>query len=319
MPMSLLALADPRPLAPRRRRVLRPQFGPVLALLLILAMTACVAPAEPAHPSAGAGTKYSAVLIYEAIPSVEVDAPALAAAEWNAREALAATLLAEVVPGVLAAVGIDAGEARSALTQGGWRGRSSVSLRTHLPADDDQADRAAAALGYVLRQYAVLVLDPEPAPAKGVPLVRVGLSKGRFGPALAHAFFAHAGTVADGLATGYTAVDEELWFINVRAADGSPVSGLTDAAFEAALRKAAAGFTEATVRIVGTRMIEARLVSDDWAAPPEAARYRARLAQLGAEAWAALDAARSKHTRIVRAAEAALAGRESPTGSLIDD
>lgn len=310
--MSLIQRAPARAHRPqrRRRRVLMLRLGIVLTLLLVVAATTGLARAA-SHLAAA--TDPAPVLIYEAIPSVEVAAPALAAADGATCEALAATVLADVVPDVLAAVGTDAHAARSALTQGGWRGRSSVSLQTRVVADDAQADRIAAALGYVLRQYAVLVVDPHPAPARGVRLVRVGLDGARFDGRLAHAFFVHAGQVASGLSAGYTAVDGELWFINVRAADGRPDSGIADAPYSVALRLAAASFADAPARVVGTGRIEARLVADDWAAAPEARQYRARLGSLAPDAWAALDAARAEHSRIVRAAEAALTATEPAT------
>lgn len=233
-------------------------------------------------------------LFYEAVPGAQVQAGTLESAPFAVRNAFAARVAGELVPAVLRALGHDPAAAVTELTVGGWRLRTNPSLHTALPLADAEADRLAAALGFVLRQDSVLVADLTQGDGRtGSVLVTLP----RLTPDRAQRFFAHAATVHAGLGGGYTAFGDVLLFLNVTGDDGQPYSGLSDGAFADALGRAARGFPAA--RLTATGLADARFVGNDWTAAPDGEDYARRLAP---GTVTTLRTLRDRHTALLRAA-----------------
>lgn len=236
------------------------------------------------------------LLSHEALPSAGTDLD-FAASTYEERAALTAAALAELSPRVAAAVGVDPERIDTEVTPGGYLLRTNASLQARGVMSDAEADRLAAALGYVYRQWSVLVSQPDD-PAEGrTGYVALGFPEGALTPALAQAFFEHAAQVHDGLGGGYTAFGDEMLFLNVRDGDGAPYSGLQDIDFAARLGLAAGAFAQAQVKIAGAGRAEARFVGNDWAASPDGGDYAAVIGD--PEALAALDGLRAEHEALV--------------------
>jgi hypothetical protein len=108
----------------------------------------------------------SYLLSYEATPSAGFDLPKLEAAGYDERAAFAAKVLAEIVPKIADAVGVDANDLDTEVTPGGYLLKTNASLQTEAEVTSAEADRFAAGLGYVFRQYSVLVSGLDDASAK---------------------------------------------------------------------------------------------------------------------------------------------------------
>ncbi|HYD67925.1 hypothetical protein [Azospirillum sp.] len=264
----------------------------VLGLAGLLALPGLPVAAEPVQR-----------LFYEAVPAMseargpEATAPeagALDKAPFAVRSAFAARVAGELVPAVLRALGHDPAAAVTELTVGGWQLRTNPSLHTALPLADAEADRLAAALGFVLRQDSVLVADLTQGDGRTGSVI---VTLPRLTPDRAQRFFAHAARVDAGLGGGYTAFGDAMLFLNVAGDDGKPYSGLPDAAFADALARAARRFPAA--RLTATGLADARFVSNDWAAAPDGADYTRRL---DPATVAALRTLRDRHAALLRAA-----------------
>jgi hypothetical protein len=103
-------------------------------------------------------------------------------------------------------------------------------------------------------------------------------------PNLADLFFRNAAVVEPKLAGGFTARGSTLVFLNLRGADGQPLSGLDDDGFAAGLQKATMGL--GGLATVMTSRVSAKLVEREGygalTGPVQAAldRLRARRAEL---------------------------------------
>jgi len=240
-------------------------------------------------PRAGPAAASGAITIaYQALPAADTGLPSLHRLDYARLEELAGEVRQRIVPGVSAALGLPDMAARTAIAPGGYRLRSDPSLTTRFNDDTDggaTARRFAAAVGYVLRQDAVLVFADE---ARGDSLAAtLRFEDGAPTALLAHRFFRHAASVAAGLGGGYSTVGEQLVFINLRDASGTPVSGLDDEDFAAALNEAASTFAN-SVRLAGTKRVRTELVGAAWG-HSAGSEYVAMLATLPPAALAQLD------------------------------
>ncbi|HMV69211.1 MAG TPA: hypothetical protein PKA64_20355, partial [Myxococcota bacterium] len=160
---------------------------------------------------------------------VDLGAPAWdpTTAGYEAKAALTDAALAHVVPGVLDVMG--ARGLTIERTVGGYEGLTSPSVLARGPLRDPEA--TAAALGWVLAQSSVLVIDPTGAGA-GWASVRLP-ERPTF--EVASALYRRAIEVSPVLTGGFTAIDRDLVFINLRGDDGAPLSGVGDEAFAGAV------------------------------------------------------------------------------------
>lgn len=158
------------------------------------------------------------------------------------------------------------------LMPGGYKLETNASLQSAMEVDNRTADRFAASLGYVFRQWSVLITDFAPEGA-GDTAYGVVTFEHPIGAAEAAAFFRHAAGVNPALGEGFTAFDEEMFFLNVTDAQGKPYSGVGDETFLADLGKAAASFEDAKVQVTGSGRADARFVGNDWKASPNGEGY----------------------------------------------
>lgn len=256
------------------------RFWPLLPVLLLLWAQAAAAEIR---------------LFYEALPAAQVALPKAGDAPYAEKERLAEAVARELVPGILDALGLDPTRAKTAIAPGGYEGRTNPGLQTALPATAAEARGLAAALGYVLRQESVLVADLTDAAGDSFQ-VTVGFGRAPDAD-LARRFFAHAAQTDRGLAGGYSVVDSDMVFINLRGADGKPLGGLDDAAFLGGLRRAAAGFPGAKVAASGK--CRAYLVENDWARFTTGEEFAAALGGPVGHRAGALMLLRLRHTVIV--------------------
>jgi hypothetical protein len=244
---------------------------------------------------AAAAQEADVLLSYEAIPSVQVPLN-LDAATYAQREAVTQAALETIAPRVFAAAGVDPAGVETDLTPGGYLLKTNASLQARAPVDQATATRLAAALGYVFRQWSVLVTTFDAAEG-GTAYVSVGFPEGALTAEVAQAFFEAAAAVDQGLGGGYTAFGDDMLFLNVRDGEGRPYSGLEDIAFAARLGQAAGAFTQPPAQVVDAGRAEARFVENDWDAASDGENYAATLADPALVEK--LDGLRAEHTALV--------------------
>lgn len=183
--------------------------------------------------------------------------PEQAGAIYTKQAARTAAIISELGPPILSSVGLDPTAFEADVVAGGYQGRVSPTVVMDVDGDAASAGRLAAACGIVFDQKSVLDWrEDESGRDFAVDVVFTSLT-----PTLTDFFFRQAVAVNRGLAGGFTARDNRLLFINLRGADGRPLSGLDDAHFADALRTTAKSFGGlATVR---TLHVEAHLITGE--------------------------------------------------------
>ena len=144
------------------------------------------------------------------------------------------------------------------------------SFQSRAKLDLKGCDRFAAGVGYVFEQESVLVSR------YGVGDVGYGnvrFPTGALTGASAQAFFLHAATTNDGLGGGYSGVDDDMVFINLRSPTGAPYSQLDDTAYLTALKGAAASYKTVTVTFAEEGKSDAHLVANSWSGKKEGEDY----------------------------------------------
>lgn len=238
------------------------------------------------------------LISYEAAPSSGFELPKLDQATYAVRAAFALQALSDIVPKIAAAAGVPDSKMVSEVTPGGYLLKTNASLQTMADLDDEAADRFAASLGYVFRQYSVLIsrLDD---PSGKTDFVKVTFPRDKLDSSVAQAFFEKAASVDKGLGGGYTAFGDDQIFLNVTDSDGKPYSGLDHAAFLAGLEKAAAEFEPVKPTVSNKGKAVARFVENDWAAKPAGEDYIARLGGAGSDLVKKLDAIEADYAALV--------------------
>ena len=241
------------------------------------------------------------LISYEAAPSSGFELPKLDQATYAVRSAFALQALTDIVPKIAAATGVEDSKMVSEVTPGGYLLKTNASLQTMADLDDAAADRFAASLGYVFRQYSVLVsrLDD---PAGKTDFVTVSFPRDKLDSAVSQAFFEKAASVDKGLGGGYTAFGDDMFFLNVADGEGKPYSGLDHAAFLAGLEKAAAAFEPIKPTVSNKGKAVARFIENDWKTQPAGEAYVARLGGAGSELVKKLDAIEADYAALVESA-----------------
>jgi hypothetical protein len=261
-------------------------LAPLVLVLFLLAWTRPVPAAEPAW-----------LLSYEAIPSAQVELPGVEQASYEQRAELTREAARVLVPEILTVMGVHPGKAETEVTPGGYLLRTNASLQTKAPLDGAQARRLAAALGYVFRQYSVLASDFGRGDG-GTGYVAISFPSGTLDAARAQRFFEAAAEREEGLDGGYTALDDTMYFLNVRDSSGDPYSRLTDRTFAGLLGEVAAEFGEGA-SFTGSGQAAVLFVGNDWIDDRDGEGYVAQLGGPGAPELDRLNLLRDRHTRMV--------------------
>src|SRR5581483_5266152 len=148
------------------------------------------------------------------------------AAGYTERATRTTELISELAPPAFEAVGIDASAIDVEIAPGGYQRQVNASVLLHFDGEATAADAAARALAFVFEQQSVLVWRD------GGDTRAVAVSFPSLTPNLAAYFFQYAASVKPGLGGGFSTRGQALWFINLRGADGQPLSKLDDAQFE---------------------------------------------------------------------------------------
>ncbi|MFN3614302.1 MAG: hypothetical protein ACK4WC_07060 [Rubrimonas sp.] len=235
------------------------------------------------------------LISYEAIPSVQTDID-LAGATYDQRAELTAMVRDAIAPQVIAALAMDGALIETDLTPGGYLLNTNASLQARGQITEVEAIRLAAALGYVLRQWSVMVsrFDDD---LGDTGYVVVSFPEDALTPEAAQAFFEAAAQLDEGLGGGYTAFGDEMIFLNVRDGEHVPYSGLDDIAFAALLGQAAGAFDGAELMITRAGYAHALFVGNDWNAATQGEDYARTLND--PELVAELDALRAAHEALV--------------------
>lgn len=239
------------------------------------------------------------LISYEATPSVGFELPGLAKASYEERAAFSSEVLREIIPKIAAANRLDPSGLETEVTPGGYLLKTNASLQTRAQLDDKAADRLAASLGYVFRQYSVLVsrLD-EPSGKTGYVAVR--FPKDTLDANVAQSFFEAADATKKGLGGGYTAFGDEQYFLNVTDSAGKPYSGLDDATFLAGLKQAAAVFKEPKPESIAAGRATARFIGNDWKASKQGEEYISQLGGKGSDLVKTLDKIEADYAALVK-------------------
>lgn len=232
-----------------------------MALRLGAAIVLGVAMPMVFHNTAAAGQKV--LLSYEATPSSGFNLPGLARASYDDRAAFSAQVLKQIIPQIISANGIDPATLETEVTPGGYLLKTNASLQTEGELDDITADRLAGSLGYVFRQYSVLVSRLDDTSGK-TGFVIVQFPENTLNAAVAQKFFEAADATKKGLGGGYTAFGDEQIYLNVTNSEGKPYSGLDDDAFLDGLKQTAASFHAPQPEIAASGKATARFIGNDW-------------------------------------------------------
>lgn len=190
---------------------------------------------------------------------------------YDARAALTTEALDDVVPQILTAIDVAPDDVTSMVMPGGYQLATNASLQSWFDGDPQRVDQFAAALGFVFRQWSVLVTDFTPTGPGNAAYAVIEFPQ-TLSADQAQAFFLHAASVDQGLGGGYTAFDDEMFFLNLGDSTGAPYSGLDDQAFVDQLQRAADTF-DGEARLASSGRVDARFVENDWQAQPEGQGY----------------------------------------------
>jgi hypothetical protein len=270
--------------------------------LAVLAAVLAAALVLTALPAAARRDEPILLFSYECLAPAR-DAVDTAAAGFAEKAAFSRQVQAELVPQVIAALGVPAETVETEVTPGGYLLETNASLQSRLPIARDRADAFAAALGYVCRQDAVLVSDFG-TEAGDTGYAIVSFPDDALTAAVAQAFFEHAAAIDEGLGGGYTAFRDEMIFLNVRDEDGVPYSGLDNGTFMALMAQAAATFPDHDLTILSSGVARAWFVGNDWDAAPQGGDYIGLLGGPDSDLVETLTAVqRQRDAMLARAAE----------------
>jgi len=178
-------------------------------------------------------------------------------ATYPEKERLTRAALAEIVPHVWTSLDAVAARARSRVRPGGYKDEINPSVQSVLVIGEDQARRLAAGLGYVFRQWAVLMFDLNAEPGTHRYISVRFEPRGSLTLAKADRFFARARAQLASDKLGFSAYGNRLVFINLN-------TGIADDAFAAGLARAGADQAGGGITIEPLKPVRAFLIENDW-------------------------------------------------------
>ncbi len=241
------------------------------------------------------------LLSYDAVPSAQVDLPEFHTAAYADVARFSEQVVDVLLASVATAAGIDPARLATEVSPGGYAGNTTASAQSELSGTGPDAELLAAAIGFVFRQYWIMVSDFG-NPAGNAGYAAAHFPSGRLSPRLADRFYQHAAGVHDALGIGFSAFGDVMFFINLRDDDGRPHSGLEDAVFVNTLATAASLFEDIDVTVGAGGTADVRAVSNDWRTDPHGGAYIQRLRTVDSVSLPELALLQRRHTRLVEAA-----------------
>ncbi|MFO0555589.1 MAG: hypothetical protein U0271_44840 [Polyangiaceae bacterium] len=230
----------------------------------------------------------SQTFFYEVLPSAQI---AFKHGSYQAEAELTRTVLEELVPAIFQLLAPPNVAVTSRLGPGGYKGKTSPSIHSELRIEDAPASVVAAGIGWVFRQYSVLVADLRDSLEGTCPYAIVDLGPEQLSVAEAERFLNHA-TLNPQLPKGYTAFGDDLLVLNLPDAGNAP---LPETEFFKQMGEAAAGFCEGAT-IAQTGRADARMIQNDWKLRADGEAYAELLRAVD---MAELHRLRQRHTEIV--------------------
>jgi len=259
---------------------------------LAAAFAAAIAGAIASGSLAAAEAPRNWRISFEVLSSLHAQPPEGRKATYEAKERLTSLALAEIVPHVWTNLGAVATRARSRVRAGGYHEQVNPAIHSNVTTSEAEAHRLAAALGYVFRQYAVLLYALDPGNGD-LRYVAVRFPRGTVTPALAERFFARARAQLKSDKLGFSATASRLVFINLG-------TGIPDEAFAEGLGRAAADLPRAGIKVEPPKPARAVLIENDWEKAKEGEEYARLLGPNGERIAAALAELRRRHDGRVR-------------------
>ncbi len=212
--------------------------------------------------AAAAEQRVAWLLSYEVLSSRHAVTPAPRYAD---KDKLASGALARSVRPTLAALDVTVENVRSRVRPGGYKDAVSPAIQTEVTATEVQANRIAAALGFVFEQWAVLVADLRPEWGE-TTYVSVRFGRDALSSARADLFFAHARRRLASDKLGFSALGDHMIFLNID-------TGIDDGRFAAGLARAAGDLRGVSILVTGPHPARAWLVKNDWDRAPDGEDY----------------------------------------------
>lgn len=272
----------PRKIMPRRR-FLRAAVA-VLAAVLAASMVGSVPAAAPAE------AQRIWLIAYEALPAPGKALPGLVRATYEQKSQVTQEAAERLVPKVMRLVGAGRRLEWTRIGPGGYAGEINPSIYTSISATRAQAERTAAALGYVLRQSVVLVADLNDREGE-TAMVEINFRDTGLTPLRAAGFLRAANLTLASNDVGFSALDDRMIFLNI----GTDVE---NEAFHAGLAKTAVGFSP-TPSVSDIKRATAVFVSNNWSTAPDGEEYAARLGGIMSNAVLTLRQLRSEYREII--------------------
>lgn len=235
--------------------------------LVFLSLTGIACSGDDTSHSTGQPPAYTPDTIqlsYEAMPGAGNFMVMYSDDPYMERAAFTTQLDKDLIPDIFSAVGMDSTKLDSDEVPGGYLLDVNPSIQTRVPEDWEATKNAAAALGYVMFQYSVLLTDFTPQDAGNTGYAVVSFPAGKLDDALAQDFFMHASTIDMGLGGGFFAFGDSMYFLNLTDSQGMPYSGLADDVFLTKLGDAATSFKTVPAKLDSSGRCDARFEENDW-------------------------------------------------------
>ncbi len=231
-------------------------------------------------------------LSFEVLSSQHAQPPEGRKASYDEKDALTRAALAEIVPHVWTTLGAVATRARSRVQAGGYGTEVNPAIHSNLQTTEAEARRLAAALGFVFRQYAVIMYDLR-AEQSDLRQVSVRFPRRSLTPAIAERFFGLARRQLNSDKLGFSATFSRMIFINIS-------TGLSDEALADGLARAAKEWPEPTIKIEPPKPVRAFLIENDWGKAKAGEDYVRHFGPNGPRLAAALEVLQRRHDGRVR-------------------
>ncbi len=248
------------------------------------------------------------LLSYEAVPSTVVESfrgSELEAESYAKRDDFTSIVHDEIVVELLQAFELESVVVE--FTPGGFELSTNPSVQMSVPVSDVPSGRLqqlAAAIGYVLRQYSVLITDFSVEEGAGnAGLMTLRFPEDGFDEEVTQRFFEHAADVDPRLGCGYTAFRASMLFLNVGSETMAPCATVSDEEYLAFL-DAAVKEWPGPVDVVdrASAAVNAEFIENDWSTTEDGSDYKRVIEDLDPALEALLDGLQAKHVSLVDAA-----------------